>query len=420
MDNQAALSRISRIQLCLILLLGIVGLSACGGSSSSTSNPPPPPPNPVPSISSLSPSSASAGGAAFTLTVNGTNFISTSAVQWNGSSRTTSYVNATQLTAAITAADLTVQGTSSVRVANPAPGGGTSPSASFNINGAIQVSIDAQSPALATVNKDVFGVNLASSMDLTNGNSNYNTTIATFKNASFGMARWPLALLSDYYHWRTNSFSSCAQTDYGPLTSRTTFDQFMRQVAQPLGLDVNITINYGSNATCTGGGDPNEAAAWVDYANNQMHYGIKYWSIGNEQYYGSPTLGPTLTTSDFNVSPSSPGSLGSTTYANLITTQFYPLMKAMDPSIQIGVDLVVPDNNASRRTMPWDSTVLANAKFDFVEVHWYGASPPNVAITDSALLSSGVRSRATSVRACGGRKSEHPHLCGGVGNPRTE
>jgi hypothetical protein len=40
--------------------------------------------------------------------------------------------------------------------------------------------------------------------------------------------------------------------------------------------------------------------------------------------------------------------------------------------------------------MPWDSTVLANAQFDFVEVHWYGASPPNVALTDTALLSAGV------------------------------
>src|ERR1700730_120088 len=39
--------------------------------------------------------------------------------------------------------------------------------------------------------------------------------------------------------------------------------------------------------------------------------------------------------------------------------------------------------------MPWNSTVLANAQFDFVEVHWYGASPPNVAISDSALLTSG-------------------------------
>ena len=78
------------------------------------------------------------------------------------------------------------------------------------------------------------------------------------------MVRWPLALLSDYYHWQTNSFSSCAQTAWGPLLSRTPFDDFMQNIAKPLGLDLNITVNYGSNDSCTAGGDPNEAASWVD------------------------------------------------------------------------------------------------------------------------------------------------------------
>jgi len=251
-----------------------------------------------------------------------------------------------------------------------------------------KVSVDARSARLATVSKDVFGVNLSASMDLTNTYSTYNAMMTAFQKTDFGMVRWPMAGISDYYHWQTNSFSSCSSI-WNPI-ARTTFDQFMQQVTQPLGVDVNITVNYGSNSTCTGGGDPNEAAAWVDYANNQMHYGIKYWSIGNEQYYGSPTLGSTPTTPDFNVLPTDPGSVGSATYANLIASQFYPLMKAKDPSIQIGVDLVVPDNNASTRTMPWDSTVLANASFDFVEVHWYGSNPANVAISDSALLTSGI------------------------------
>jgi len=250
------------------------------------------------------------------------------------------------------------------------------------------VSIDAQSPKLATISKDVFGVNLSASMDLTNTYTTYNAMMTAFRSANFGIVRWPMAGISDYYHRQTNSFSSCSSI-WNP-TARTTFDQFMQQVAQPLGVDVNITVNYGSNSTCTGGADPNEAAAWVDYANNQMHYGIKYWSIGNEQYYGDPTLGSTPTTPDFNVLPTDPGSVGSATYANLVASQFYPLMKAKDSSIQIGVDLVVPDNNASTRTMPWDTTVLANASFDFVEVHWYGSSPANLAISDSALLTSGI------------------------------
>ncbi|MEK7832337.1 MAG: IPT/TIG domain-containing protein, partial [Acidobacteriota bacterium] len=62
--------------------------------------------NPVPAITGLSPASATAGGAAFTLTVNGSNFVGTSTVWWNGTQRATQFVSATQLTAAITAADI--------------------------------------------------------------------------------------------------------------------------------------------------------------------------------------------------------------------------------------------------------------------------------------------------------------------------
>src|SRR5665811_1869006 len=58
-------------------------------------------PNPVPTTTSLSPSSATAGGAAFTLTVNGTNFVAGSVVRWEGADRTTTYVSATRLTASI-------------------------------------------------------------------------------------------------------------------------------------------------------------------------------------------------------------------------------------------------------------------------------------------------------------------------------
>jgi FG-GAP-like repeat len=90
--------------------------------------------NPVPSITSLSPSSASAGGAAFTLTVNGSSFISASSVQWNGNSRTTSYISATQLTASVTAADIAAAGTANVTVVNPTPGGGTSQATGFTIS----------------------------------------------------------------------------------------------------------------------------------------------------------------------------------------------------------------------------------------------------------------------------------------------
>ncbi len=90
--------------------------------------------NPVPATTGLSPTSATAGGSAFTLTVNGSSFVNGSIVQWKGASRTTTYVSSTQLTAAITAADIASAGTASVTVFNPAPGGGTSNAQTFTIN----------------------------------------------------------------------------------------------------------------------------------------------------------------------------------------------------------------------------------------------------------------------------------------------
>ncbi len=113
--------------------------------------------NPVPTISSLSPASATAGGAAFTLTVNGSGFVSGSVVRWNGSARPTAFVSATQLTAAIPAADIAVAGTASVTVFNPAPGGGESSARTFTINASNPVpTISSLSPASATAGGAAF------------------------------------------------------------------------------------------------------------------------------------------------------------------------------------------------------------------------------------------------------------------------
>ena len=85
----------------------------------------------APSISSLSPASATAGGPPFALTVNGGGYDSSSVVRWNGSDRPTTYVNPTQLQAAITAGDIASAGTAQVSVFSPA--GGTSPALPFTV-----------------------------------------------------------------------------------------------------------------------------------------------------------------------------------------------------------------------------------------------------------------------------------------------
>src|SRR5437773_45552 len=90
--------------------------------------------NPVPTTTSISPASTTAGSAQFTLTVNGTNFVSTSTVDWNGSPLATTFVSSIQLTAVVPAANVAAVGTASVTVVNPAPGGGTSNAQTFTIN----------------------------------------------------------------------------------------------------------------------------------------------------------------------------------------------------------------------------------------------------------------------------------------------
>jgi N-acetylneuraminic acid mutarotase len=90
--------------------------------------------NPLPTASSLSPSSATAGGAAFTLTVTGTNFVTSSTVLWNGAGLETKYASATQLTASVPASDIAKAGKATVTVVNPTPGGGASSGLTFTIN----------------------------------------------------------------------------------------------------------------------------------------------------------------------------------------------------------------------------------------------------------------------------------------------
>lgn len=105
--------------------------------------------NPLPSLSSISPSAATAGASAFTLTVNGSNFVSGAIVRWNGANRTTTFVSSTQLTAQISASDITAAGSASITVSNPAPGGGVSNALTFTVNPACTYSINPTNQSFA-------------------------------------------------------------------------------------------------------------------------------------------------------------------------------------------------------------------------------------------------------------------------------
>ena len=116
--------------------------------------------NPLPAISSISPTNIPAG-AGFTLTVNGANFSSASVLNFSGKAEPTTFLSATQLTAAIPATDVSTGGTPAVTVSNQA---GASPAVTFAIN-------DFTLGALAAITV-ASGMSASSSITVTPSNSN--------------------------------------------------------------------------------------------------------------------------------------------------------------------------------------------------------------------------------------------------------
>jgi hypothetical protein len=90
--------------------------------------------NPTPTIATLTPSTATAGDPPTTVTIDGTGFVASSQVTFDGAASATTYVSATEVTATLSAAQLASAGTIAVVVTNPAPGGGASSPATFTVN----------------------------------------------------------------------------------------------------------------------------------------------------------------------------------------------------------------------------------------------------------------------------------------------
>jgi hypothetical protein len=117
----------SRWAALALIAAGTLLLGNCSGSSTSL--------NPTPFISQLFPPQITAGSQLFTLSISGTGLISTTQAFWNGSPRTSSLnVNTGQLVVSILAGDVANPSVAQVTVTNPAPGGGESPAAPFQIN----------------------------------------------------------------------------------------------------------------------------------------------------------------------------------------------------------------------------------------------------------------------------------------------
>lgn len=129
MEIQAKMHTCS-YSIVVFVLLCVIGQFGCGGIGGDASMSPS---NHVPSIEALSPNSSKQGGPAFTLSVVGSNLLSSSFVQWNGSSLPTAFVNSKLVAADIPASSLTARGLHAVTIVTPAPGGGTSNSLNFTV-----------------------------------------------------------------------------------------------------------------------------------------------------------------------------------------------------------------------------------------------------------------------------------------------
>ena len=202
----------------------------------------------------------------------------------------------------------------------------------------------------------------------------YNITIPGIANAftSSGLeaTRWPGGKEANWYHWETNSPGQGACT--GKPNQYSTFDNFMHSVVIPAHLDLALTVNYGSDAACDAGADPNEAVNWVQYANATQNYNVQWWTVGNEQYAAGAL--------DLHSQPHDP-----TQYAQIEAGSYYQQMKAASPT---PINVCVGVNPKQRKKPNWDSIVLAQALYDCVEMHFYAQSPQ--IISDSYLLQQAV------------------------------
>jgi 6-phosphogluconolactonase len=258
MKSEAAAKR----KLAILGIVSLVFFAGCGGGNSQSSQGGGS--NPTPTITTISPNSTAAGGAAFTLTINGTNFVAASMVDFGGAARTTTFVNSTQLTAAIPAASIASTGTLSVTVTNPAPGGGTSNPLSFTvtsagpsgvptINGLFPSCVPAGEQLVDSINNQltVSGGNFVSSSVVQWNGTDLPTTLEIGSNGTILTAQVPA---SDIATAGTAAVTVFNPPPGGGSSSSLTFTTTPGAVdPQSIAVDSAGKFAYVANAGCNGG-----------------------------------------------------------------------------------------------------------------------------------------------------------------------
>jgi hypothetical protein len=124
------ISRRRRGVATIVLLAALIALPSCGGSGGGGGGGLS---NPMPSISSLSPTQIAAGSQIQSLYINGSNFLGSSTVTYNGTLHNSSLQSPTQIQIALGPGDVATTGQYPVVVTNPSPGGGSSTPMNFAV-----------------------------------------------------------------------------------------------------------------------------------------------------------------------------------------------------------------------------------------------------------------------------------------------
>lgn len=206
------------------------------------------------------------------------------------------------------------------------------------------------------------------------------------REASIRILRFPGGCTSDAYHWRDGVGSiknrTIGKDEYGRPLKNFFGTTELARVARAVGAEMLITANYKS-------GTAQEAANWVEFCNAgapdmqpcwledsfvasasappgyfawlRAQYGqaeplhVKYWEIGNEIYFHKDK--------DY---------IGR-------AVEFSRLMKAKDPSIQVGLSCdsfpYMSDDSIRKTDIP-------RSAFDFIVLHYYGSLSTKLPITN--------------------------------------
>lgn len=211
----------------------------------------------------------------------------------------------------------------------------------------------------ANITDQLLGMNMAEWWD---PSTSY--VVPALQAAGIKALRWPGGSNSDEYHWQANMMCQGTPPNLSPggwAHPNAVYTEFISALQTPLGADVALTANYGTDATCKAGGDPAEAANWVQ-AWERAGGSVSHVTVGNEEYGNWET--------DLHAKPHD-----AATYASAVQTYFSGI-KAIDPNVLVGV-AVDAGETGSNVTAGWDAAVLSQAKgsYDFVEYHYYPQTP---------------------------------------------